>query len=302
MFHKILVPLDGSDLAQTALDPALALARHSGAEVILLRVPEMIRMMVPAPVGYGLMYPDQSLQHSTVQAQKYLRSVEEAWARPGLRLRAEVRDGEPAWVIVDMALEERVDLIVMSSHGYTGLTRWMYGSVAEKVLRAAPCPVLVVRSAGRLLDKMLIPLDGSQFSERALGPGLAVADGLGASVTLLQAVPEPDADDIAQLDEVEPGFGWRLQDEIKDDAEAYLRRLTRTRRYGEPEIKAVAPAGPAAETILKYAETNGIGLIAMATHGRTGLRRWVYGSVAEKVLRGGCCSMLIVRPPLHELN
>ncbi len=228
--------------------------------------------------------------------------MQESWARPGLRLRPEVKDGEPAWVIVDMALEERVDLIVMSSHGYTGLSRWMYGSVAEKVLRAGPCPVLVVRSAGRRLDKVLIPLDGSQFSERALGPGLEVAGGLGSEVTLLQAAPEPDAAEIARLDEIEPGFGWQLQDEIREDAEAYLRRLAQTHPLAGLRIRTVAPAGPAAETILKYSETNGMGMIAMATHGRTGLRRWVYGSVAEKVLRGGCCSMLIVRPPLHELN
>jgi len=301
MFNKILVPLDGSDLAERALDPALTLGKAGNAEVILLRVPELVHMLVPAGVGYGLLYPDQSLEYSTIQAHKYLKSLVESYDHPGILLRADVKDGDVAWAIVDMAQSEKAGLIAMSSHGYTGLTRWMYGSVAEKVLRAAPCPVLVVRSP-RPLRKMLITLDGSELSERALEPAIETAGGLRMAVTLLQVLPEVNVEEVQRLEEFERGFGWRAQQEAREAAVEYLQRQAAAYRRPGLAIEAAVRSGAAAESILQYAETNEVDLIAMATHGRSGLARWVYGSVAEKVLRSAGRSMLIVRPPAHALN
>jgi len=205
----------------------------------------------------------------------------------------EVREGSVAEIIVDSAAAGKVDLIVMSSHGYSGLTRWVLGSVAEKVLRGAPCPVLVIRSP-RPVRRILIPLDGSALSEQALTPGLSLAAGLGAEVTLLRAIPRVDVKEIEQLDQAERGLGRRLEEELREDAGQYLRNLAAARP--EMGIKTAVVNEPAADSILDYAEKHATDVIAMSTHGRTGLGRWVYGSVTEKVLRGAHHSMLVVRP------
>jgi nucleotide-binding universal stress UspA family protein len=135
-----------------------------------------------------------------------------------------------------------------------------------------------------------------------MAPTLEVAYGLGATITLLRVLPEIDMGQLQQLDEYETGLSTRLLEELQANAQAYLDQLAQT--HGRPglPIKVEVRTGPAAAAILKYAELHDIDLIGMATHGRTGLRRWMYGSVMEKVLHGATCSMLVVRPGQHELR
>ncbi len=296
MFSKILVPLDGSELAERALEPAFTLARQAQGEVRLLRVCAPEKILVPnspAIGGYGLLWPDQSLEQAEQEARSYLASIQKSKAPHPLAVHPEVREGGVAEIIVDTAAAGKADLIVMSSHGYSGLTRWVLGSVAEKVLRGAPCPVLVIRSP-RPARHILIPLDGSALSEQALTPGLDLAAGLSAEVTLLRAIPRVDAQEIEQLDQAERGLGRRLEEELREDAGQSLRNLAATRP--EMRIKTAVVNEPAADSILDYAEKHATDVIAMSSHGRTGLGRWVYGSVTEKVLRGAHHSMLVVRP------
>ena len=304
MFNKILVPLDGSELAERALEPAFALARQAEGEVLLVRASAPERILIPdlhTSGGYGLLWPDQSLERAEEEAAEYLKSLRAVRAPRDLPVRAQVFEGAVAEVIVDTAVAEKAGLIVMSSHGYSGITRWVLGSVAERVLGGAPCPVLVIRSP-RPLRHVLIPLDGSRLSERAVAPGLALAAGLGAEVTLFRAIPKVDVQEMRQLDQAEHGLGWRLAEEIREETESYLHTVTAAHPHPELEIKRVVMFDPAAESILEYAEGHEIDLIAMSTHGRTGPARWVYGSVTEKVLHGSHHSMLIVRPAKHELS
>jgi nucleotide-binding universal stress UspA family protein len=297
MFNRILVPLDGSEVAARALEPAIKLAQHAHAEILLVRAPIPAYVVVPADSGYALLYPEQSLDHSEHLATEYLASIKDSLSRRGLRVRADIRRGEAAEAIVETAADEKADLIVMSSHGYSGVTRWLLGSVAEKVLRAARCPVLAVRSGSREpLRRMLIPLDGSALSEQALAPAMDVAAGLGLKVLLFRAVPTIDRSHVRRLEDVEPGFGYRVEEEMWDEAGAYLRELANVYRGQGLAIETAVNLEPAAVSILECAESQGVDLIAMATHGRSGLRRWVYGSVTEKVLRGASHSMLVVRP------
>jgi nucleotide-binding universal stress UspA family protein len=296
MFNKIVVPLDGSALAERALPIARALARQAQGELLLVRVPELVHMIVPGNGGHALLYPEQSLGYSEKQANEYLDHMREALAAQGVLIQTAVPHGDPATALVEVAREIEANLIVMSSHGYSGLTRWLLGSVAEKVLHAAPCPVLVLRTEAPP-TRMALALDGSALSEEALEPALSVAQALGVPVTLVRAVPTLDADELRRLNELEPGIGWRLEKELTDEAAEYLdNTILRFARPGLIMDKAVR-FEPAAEGILDYAEAHAVDLIAMATHGRTGLRRWVYGSVTDKVLRAGHFSMLIVRPP-----
>jgi nucleotide-binding universal stress UspA family protein len=202
-------------------------------------------------------------------------------------------EGNVASAIADTAAAEGVELIVMSTHGYSGVTRWVLGSVTEKVLRTAPCPVLAVRTPNPI-QKIAITLDGSELSERSLEPGLELAQRLHADVTLLRCVPYAAIN--SSLDEVEHGLGRRMQQDLIDEAANYLAARSASYARSGVEIKTEVRVGPAADNIYEFVETYGTDLIVMATHGRTGVQRWVYGSVTEKVLHSVKTSLLVVRP------
>ncbi len=304
MFDKILVPLDGSELAERALNPALTLAQQVKGEAILLSVPVLKQMFVSGGNGYSLMLPEESLQESQQEMMGYLQTVAQNWAFPDVTLRTEVISGDEASVIVETAAAENVDLIVMSTHGYSGLTRWMLGSITEKVLRAAPCPVLVVRSLDSI-SRILITLDGSELAEYSLEPGLEFARRFGGEVTLLRVEQsmkspltrfgQPQITGETQRED-------KLQKKIYEIAKIYLARLVESHRRAGQHIETAVSINSPADGILDFAELNQTDLIVMSTHGRTGLAHWVYGSITEKVLRGATCAMLIIRPPAGELN
>ena len=291
MFKKILVPLDGSPLSQRALEPALVMGKHTGAELLLVRTP------VVETLGFAVS------EHKHAEARNdalvYLETIRKSNEQPELNIQTQIIEGDVAGAIVDTAIAEQADLIVMSTHGYSGLTRWVLGSVTEKVLRSAACPVLAVRAA-RHPQKVLITLDGSPLSDRAIEPGIAVAQGLGAAVTLLRVVPSVSID--WKLDEHENGLSRRLQEDLIGEAKDYLRARSEAAARSDLSIKCEVRIGSPAEIILEHVETYGTDLIVMATHGRTGLKRWVYGSVTAKVLRSVNCSMLVIRPTDAELN
>jgi nucleotide-binding universal stress UspA family protein len=298
MFNKILVPLDGSELAERALRPALKIAQHFEAEILLLRVPLPETLLVAAPHLYGsydLMYPSQALNKSRQEAKDYLDHIQQLTVGAGLNVNVKSPEGDIAEVIVETAIDGHVDLIVMSSHGYSGITRWVLGSVAEKVLGDAPCPVLVIRSA-EPLTKMLITLDGSELAESALKPGIESATALADEVTLLRVAEEVRFDELAQLEIAERGLGGRLQEELYKEAETYLQTVAEANLRDGLTMQTLVRIGAPTSQILDFAEAHQVGLIAMATHGRTGLKRWAYGSVTEKILRGFRGSMLVTRP------
>jgi len=298
MFNKILVPLDGSELAERALAPAFALAQQAEGGVLLLRVaaPQpLVASTTPLHGDYGLTLPVQTSDEAQTEAESYLKIVRQDKAPHGLSVWLEAVKGGVAEAIVDTAADIHIDLIVMSSHGYSGITRWVLGSVAEKVLHKAPCPVLVVRSP-RPLRHLLVPLDGSALSEAALLPALDVAASLGAEVTLLRAVHTAASEAVEQLDQIEKGLGQRVVEDMREAAGRYLRGLAEKHRRAGLALKTAVVDEPAAASILDYTETHAVDLIAMSTHGRTGIPRWIYGSVTEKVLHGDSHSMLIIRP------
>lgn len=144
MYARILVPLDGSKLAEAALRHALPLAQQFKSEVILLRV-------VVSP--YAIVAPDlvlagtdPDLHELTAHAERYLKDLAEPLIQQGMTVRTVVSEGPVAEVILDHAQSLAVGLITMSTHGRGGVSRWVYGSVAERVLQAAPCPVLLIRA------------------------------------------------------------------------------------------------------------------------------------------------------------
>ena len=306
MFKKILVPLDGSELSERALNPAIALARQSGGELVLLSVPVLKRMFVAGDTGYGLLLPYESLMDSHRELTEYLEAMTEKLPHDDFSLRTKVAKGDDASVIVRTAVAENADLIVMSTHGYSGLTRWMLGSVTEKVLRSTPCPVMVVRSE-EPINNILITLDGSELAEHSLEPGLEVAQLMDGKTTLLR-VEYAMGSSVPELDHSQQPLPETLDDEgrftmqLYKVAKTYLQDLVKKQGQAGESIQTAVVFASAADGILDFAEQQKTDLIVMTTHGRTGLAHWVYGSVTEKVMRGAHCAVLLIPPPADELN
>ncbi len=303
MIKKVLVPLDGSELAERALEPAFEIARAGRGEVILLSVPVYQPIMAPSAANYGLAVPEPVSDVDREKVEKYLQAVKETRKHLAGAMDTVVREGDVAGNIVDLAVERGVDLIVMTTHGYSGFTRWMLGSITERVLRSAPCPVLVMRCA-EPLENMVIALDGSPLAEQALAPGVELAKIFGARVTLLRV------DEEAKMGGLEMSLlslaGTDLRRQVAQESGRCLTHYleAHANRLYDPklEIDTAVVSGSPAQGILEYIEAHPVDLLVMATHGRTGLRRWVYGSVTQKCLHNTACAMLIVRPPADSLN
>jgi nucleotide-binding universal stress UspA family protein len=306
MFERILVPLDGSNLSERALPVAVRLARATQGQIHLLRSTLGMWLPLPAtepiyagPYGvYDWLPNNEILEDIEAEAREYLVSFSHSYGVPGVLWDNYVVASDPAGAIITHAEQKAIGLIVMSSHGHSGLERWALGSVTERVLHRAPCPVLVVRDEAPVRH-ILIPLDGSILSEQALEPALEIAHLLGARVTMLRVCQHerPDTGAINELNDIEPGLGETFLDR-EQSAAGYLQQLRARYSHLEPRPELVVTHGHPALSIMDFAASQEVDLIAMATHGRSGLRRWIYGSVTEKVLRSSGKSMLIVRPPL----
>lgn len=279
MFRHILVPLDGSELAERALSTAEHLARATGATIHLVRVVvppsdhELDAWAAEAmymPPGYYTELLDAETRHATA----YLGRLHRQMSAVGLRVQAAPLIGKAASALLDYERTAGIDLVVMSSHGHTGLARLAFGSVADRLLRHGVAPVLLVQAPGAptTIKDVVIPLDGSARAEEALGVVEALAhDGLRA-VTLLRAIDAPDQ---------EP------------EAERYLAAVAqRLRRVSlVPECR-VEQADPATAILAAAGATR---LVVMTTHGRSGVTRWMFGSVADRVTHGGAAGVLLVR-------
>ena len=301
---NLLVPLDGSELAEKALLHAISLAQRYNSTLILVRVVALVPyMMMPDPsidsMGYDATAYDyemsrQLMEISHKETDAYLQAKQQELTDQGITCRTRHLEGDEAGGVVDTAVAENVDAIIMTSHGRSGFSRWMMGSVTERVLREAPCPVFVIRQP-KLADSLLIALDGSPMSELALDMGLAVAASRKATTHLVRVL-EKVSNRLTSV-ALDLAVGHKLKKDQLVDARTYLDKIVADRLTDEFRmVTAVVSEGSPAESILEYAETHHIDIIIMATHGRTGLKRWVYGSVTEKIVRGAKCNLLIVRP------
>ena len=209
---------------------------------------------------------------------------------------AVVRGIAPAPALLDYALSHEMDLIVMGTHGRRGLRRLMLGSVAEEVVRHAPCPVLTVPQHGGVKEdavrEILVPIDFSEHAFRALVHARALAESLQARLVLLHVVE----------DKLHPAFyGPALQSIydvdplIEEKAVAHLKREFEHAGGREGEADFVARYGVAPGVILDVAEARGVGLVVMGTHGLTALERFFVGSVTDKVVRAAPCPVFTVR-------
>jgi nucleotide-binding universal stress UspA family protein len=290
MLQTILVPLDGSELAEQALSCAEGLAAASSAQLILVRV-----------VPFDIVQPPEEDFALLDESRAYLTRVASGLTARGRAVKTITKSGHADKCILEELGTQRADLLVMGTHGRLAPGRWLYGSVADAVLRSSPVPVIVVPPAATVpgrLDRILVALDGSALSEASLSPAIELAKACGAELVLLEIVPMPPYalyDEGAALAAFDPGK------EI-DESESYLdgvaRRLHEYGIYARTRVELAKPevaiAGVAAQ------ET--AGLIVMATHGRSGLARLVLGSVATGTLQRTSVPLLLVGPAALHLD
>jgi nucleotide-binding universal stress UspA family protein len=278
MTQKILIPLDGSTVAEGILTPLSHLLERD-AEVTLLQVSEPGSELDREPLG-----------PLSMAATKALVSVEARLAQTA-RARVKIVRGDPATEIVRHARETGQTLIAMATHGRTGLDRWLRGSVAERVLRTTRTPLLLCNPRGFTghregpFRKILVPLDGSSEADQVLPHVIELARAYGARVSLLRVEPLIVTEFPSPLLE---GSLW--------DPAATTRSLEPQRerlRAAGLEVETIAAYGVVALEILRAASDSD--LLAMSTHGRSGPSRWWFGSVAEQVLREARVPLLVVR-------
>ena len=301
MASRILVPLDGSSLAEQALSCAVMLGRGLSVELVLFRAVSAASDARQYLGGAALKAGDL-LERLDAEAEEYLGEVVDRVQQAGLNARHVVQHGPAAEAIVEYAEQMDIWQIVMATHGYSGIKRWTHGSVAERVLLAATVPVLMVRAqeveaeASQklvLCRRILVPLDGSVMAEQVLPPATSVAKAVGAKVFVFQVAVDQPAFMFGSDWFFLPAEGEFEEEERK--ALAYLERVADSLREQGVKVFTGIQTGPVADSIVEFAEDNKVDLIGMCTHGRTGLARWAMGSVADRVLRAGGVPILLVR-------
>ncbi len=283
MGSRILVPQDGSTLAEQALPCAAMLAQGLSAVVVLLGI-------VSLPV-----------EELADKAKHYLANIAGRLEDTGLRVHRVVRHRPAAQAIVDQTERMGIQNIVMATHGATRITRWTHGSVAERVLRSANVPVFLVRArdsnvrnTASACRRILVPLDGSRDAEHALSVIASFALALNAEICLYR-VPIIRASG-SLMDE------WSMpsRDSIEtfsQKVQAYLGAVALRLQARGISVSTVFQFGGVVNSIVGYAEANQIDLIAMCTRGRTDVVRWTLGNIADRVLRASRVPLLHVRAP-----
>jgi nucleotide-binding universal stress UspA family protein len=315
MFKSILVPLDGSSRAESAIPVAARIARAYGASITLLRIAETpveYSPYVAAPASYA----KEVIDGDIARLKEYLEKVVQSEDLAGIKVETKALFGAVSPTIIAAAEVYHVSLIVMCSHGYTGFKRWMLGSVADKITRHAPVPVLVLREGASLPAlsshqpvRALAALDGSPLSEALFEPvaylvaGLSHATSQQGELRLLRVMDLPFTSGKLKS---QTYIDSETRDEAVKAAQDYLGALiARLEEGGLADLNIAVTASVAsdpdvAEAIIKQAESvegGPVDLIAMATHGRGGMQHFVMGSVTERVLHHSKLPLLIVRPP-----
>lgn len=294
MYTRMLVPLDGSKTSEKVLPYARALAKNLKTPVELLAVIDLDRYAS----GERARFLDALIDAAVRRNEEYLQRVAETFQ--GTRAEWTVEGGVPEETIITKAAENDGTLISMATHGRSGLKRWLLGSVAEKVLRGASNAVLLVRvneeakAEGEATpSRIIVPLDGSELAESVLPTVVELAKALKLKVVLVEsyrvnAILYGYENALPELNE--------FNEELKKAAAGYLDGwVEQLNRGGLTDVVPIVSEEEAAEIIIKLANGAPNSLIAMCSHGRSGVRRWVLGSVAEKVIRHAANPVLVMR-------
>jgi nucleotide-binding universal stress UspA family protein len=297
--EKILYPTDFSRCAAHALPHTLRLVERYGAKLHLLHA-LVLHEADPGNAAHRLPDMEELYQALEQQAEAQLRAEVAAEGKEHIEIRrAQVRSISAASAILDYTAENDIDLIVMGTHGRRGLRRLLLGSVAEEVVRLAPCPVLTVPErelreglSADHVERIVVPVDFSQHAKLALAYARELAAVYGAHLHLLHVV-----DEVVYPDFYPPIMpsGGSITEELRDQSLEKLRGLLTTAEGSEVEADVHVGAGRAAPAIADFAKDQAIDLIVIASHGLTGISHVLLGSVTEQVVRRAPCPVFTVK-------
>ncbi len=313
MFKHMLVPLDGSARAEQAIPIAARLARAVDGTVILLEVAVVPIDFQAEEKWPAEIYSQKVMDAGLKQAYVYLNSLTAMPELAGVKTRVEVIVGDIAPSILNAIEPLGADLIVMCSHGYTGFKRWELGSIAHKIVPHSLVPVLLLRDGGPTLADQsihaLVPLDGSPLSEAALKPAIEfIAAAAPAGQQFLHVMRVVDIPVSSGRFRADAHVDREVVEDAKREAHKYLAAIAAQLTEGDYAsydlvvTTSVAVNADVADALVEKTTqaVEPFDLIAMATHGRGGLQRWMMGSVTERVLHHTKLPLLIVHAAAHQ--
>ena len=312
MYSRILTPLDGSEVSEQVVPYARALASGLSLPLSLLMSVEPDHPTIGRALN-PLMHWQETREHRRGHAEDYLSSVATRLAGAGVAVEGSVSEGDPAVSIVEEAQRDPGTLIAMASHGRSGLARWWMGSVADKVLHMASNPLLMVRSSSEAsasqdkpLERLIVPVDGSELAEEVFPHVSFLSKTLRLPIDLLR-ITMSEAEyyqamsmGLRVLPPSLPSF-QSLADSLDSEAHEYLADATaRLTAMGASNVQYRVLQGAAADSIVDAATSRESSLVAMTTHGRSGVGRMILGSVAERVVRQSGGPVLLIRADHRE--
>jgi len=302
MFEKIIVPLDGSTFAASVIPHVVAMVQATDAQVILLRV------MVENHTTHTAVDP-VNWQLQKTEAQAYLDEMSERLTRwIDVQPETVLLEGRAADRIIEYARQSACDLVILSSHGQSGLSGWNVSSVAQKVIRRVARSTLLVRTYQMMAShqeheeqvryrRIVVPLDGSPRAEHVLPHATALAEWHGAELLLVHAVARPTMIQRMPLTAEESALAEQIFERNQVQAHKYLEQL-RSRLQPAPQIHVITGENiPAA--MHRFVDQQGSDLILLSAHGYSAQPQWPYGSLVTSFIDHGATSLLILQdmPP-----
>ena len=300
MFKHILVPLDGSTLAECAVSYAAAFAKAFDARVTLLRVLE-------TPYQNGCSQPVDPLdwRMCKVETKSYLDRLVSQFQQSGSEAESVLLEGDPAQHIVELVRERGADLVIVSSHGQSGLSRWNHGSVIRKVIARAHTSVMIVRAYKEIAEesqplrykRIIVPLDGSKRAECVISPAAALARFHGSQLVFVHVTARPEMPRTKLPTQEDLELANRIVERNQEEMTKLLEQL-KSRLNVNVDIRVVANDNVAARLheLVKEEEAD---LVILSAHGYSGKTKWPYGSVATTFIEYGVTPLLVVQdlPP-----
>jgi nucleotide-binding universal stress UspA family protein len=293
LIQRILSPVDFSEFSTRAFLHALSLAEHYHASLVALHAVEMWKY--PYAEYAATDGGDYANLHASLDkgGREHLQEFADQHCGEGIHPEIVIREGRAADSILSFAQEEKVDLIVMGTHGRRGFDRLMFGSVTDRVMREASCPVLAVRqpphdavAAGgkgsyvHYLKRILLCTDFSEYSERALWYAISVAEEYDAELTVMHVV------------EIAPSPARR--EKVLATTTRQLEKLIPGEKRKGIKVKTAVRFGKPYQSIVEYAREAEVDLVTMGVRGAGALDRAIFGSTTDRVVQLGPCPVLVV--------
>ena len=311
MFDPILVPLDGSQLAECVLPHAAAFARSFNAEITLLRILEKNQVGASAQL-FDLL----NWQIKKTKATLYLEETKERFKESNIRAHTIILEGLVTEGITEYAQNQGMKLIILSSHGRHGLTQWGISSITQKTILSAPTSVLIVRAhqqdvpAGELSEnplyqRILVPLDGSQRAEHVLPIVMQLAQVHKPTIHLVHVVQTPEMARQMPLAHEDIDLSNRVVARNREEAGHYLEQVkSRSYLQGIDVQTHLITSDHTAAALHQMVEQEQIDMVTLSAHGYSGKHQWPYGSVVSNFILYGKVSLLIVQdmPAKQELK